>query len=293
VKRKKQTPIHHKVGRRVHLAVIPHKKNAYQPHLVRWKGIIAVLIAIIALNLAYFGFDKGEVLSQFNSQSMNQLLSATNAERAKNHVDSLTLNAKLVKAAALKARDMFEHQYWSHTSPTGVQPWAWFARAGYDYEYAGENLAQGFRSASGVVTAWMGSPDHRDNLLKREYTDVGFAVVSGKLDGKETTVIVALYGTPKTSGSTVLSPAVLASTSSTFGPVTRFGVALQSMSPSILGSLVVIAVMAGVALLAHAYRRRLPKAIQRDWRQHHGVYKAIGMVSLAIVIIMLYSDGQI
>lgn len=281
------------MGRRVHLAVVPHRKNAYQPHLVRWKGLTAVLVAIVALNLAYLGFNRGEVLSQLNDRSMNQLLAATNKERTKSGVDSVKLDDKLTKAAAMKARDMLEHHYWSHTSPSGVEPWAWFARVNYDYEYAGENLAQGFRTADSVVTAWMGSEEHRRNLLKPEYTDVGFAVAKGILDDRETSVIVALYGAPKTSDQAVLAPVVLASTTSNIGPVTRFGVALQSMSPSLLGSLVVLALLAGIALLAHAYRKKLPKTIQQDWRRHHGAYKAVGMVSLAIAIVALYGGGQI
>jgi hypothetical protein len=50
--------------------------------------------------------------------------------------------------------------------------------------------------SDGVVTAWMNSPTHRDNILKKEYTDVGFAIVNGVLNGEETTLVVQMFGKP-------------------------------------------------------------------------------------------------
>ncbi|MDE2589434.1 MAG: hypothetical protein KGL95_07190 [Patescibacteria group bacterium] len=67
--------------------------------------------------------------------------------------------------------------------------------AGYDYTYAGENLARGFTSAQDAINAWMASPTHRANVLSRNYQDVGFAVEDGNLTGeKDTTLIVEEFG---------------------------------------------------------------------------------------------------
>jgi hypothetical protein len=71
--------------------------------------------------------------------------------------------------------------------------------AGYQYEYAGENLAKNFLFSDGVVTAWMNSPTHRDNILKREYTEVGYAIVNGTLNGEQTTLVVQMFGKPASS----------------------------------------------------------------------------------------------
>ena len=64
----------------------------------------------------------------------------------------------------------------------------------YDYLYAGENLAKNFGGSKEVVDAWYKSPSHRENLINDKYTDVGFAVVNGVLDGYETTLVVQMFG---------------------------------------------------------------------------------------------------
>jgi uncharacterized protein YkwD len=37
----------------------------------------------------------------------------------------------------------------------------------------GENVAAGFSSVSGVVSAWMASPSHRSNILNSRFVHVG------------------------------------------------------------------------------------------------------------------------
>ena len=62
--------------------------------------------------------------------------------------------------------------------------------------YAGENLARDFSDSSSAVNAWMQSTKHRDNILQSQYTDVGFAIKEGVLQGKPTVIVVQLFGTP-------------------------------------------------------------------------------------------------
>ena len=50
--------------------------------------------------------------------------------------------------------------------------------------------------SDGVMKAWLDSTTHRDNLLRKEYADVGFAVVNGVLNGEETTLVVQMFGKP-------------------------------------------------------------------------------------------------
>jgi len=126
----------------------------------------------------------------------NRLLEITNNERTKANLDQLTLNTNLSEAAEKKAKDMFIKNYWSHFGPNGETPWDFILGSGYQYEYAGENLAKNFLFSQGVVDAWMKSPTHRENLLRKEYTDVGYAVLNGMLNGEETTLVVQMFGTP-------------------------------------------------------------------------------------------------
>lgn len=126
--------------------------------------------------------------------SAEELLLLTNKERQDRGVASLFFNEKLREAAAKKADDMFEYDYWAHNSPSGKTPWLFIKSSGYNYVYAGENLARGFSTAEDVIKAWMVSPDHRSNMLSSNYQDVGFAVKIGELNGEETVLIVEELG---------------------------------------------------------------------------------------------------
>lgn len=126
--------------------------------------------------------------------SSEELLLLTNKERQNNGIEPLFFNEQLSDAAAKKAADMFEYGYWAHNSPTGKTPWVFIRSSGYKYVYAGENLARGFSTAQDVIKAWMASPDHKTNMLSRNYQDVGFAVKIGELNGEETVLIVEELG---------------------------------------------------------------------------------------------------
>jgi hypothetical protein len=89
---------------------------------------------------------------------------------------------------------MFGYNYFAHTSPQGVNPWHWFNKANYNYTYAGENLAMNFVEAEDAMQAWMNSPTHRDNIISKNYTEIGIAVGVGKIDGVDTTIVVQLFG---------------------------------------------------------------------------------------------------
>jgi len=275
------------------LAVVPHAKNDYRPHLVRRYGLLAIFFVVIGLQLGYNGVTTGNVLGRQSDITINSLLYQTNLERAKADKSPLKLNEKLDKAAYLKSQDMFDKQYWAHNAPDGTQPWKWFGDVGYNYNEAGENLAKNFTTTSSVMTAWMNSPEHKENVLKADYQDVGFAVMDGNLDGKPTSIIVALYGQP--------AEGLVAGVQTTFtgadaGQVniwTQFAVAAQSMTPALMGGLALIAVAIIVAAYAHAYRSKLPKKLRQSWHRHHGLYKVAGLLSFGVVLILMYGGGQI
>ena len=294
----RKRPILTRAKQHAKLAVVPHKANQFRPHAVRWYGIVAVLLVAGAALVSSLHSAQGSVLGVRATITSTELLNDTNAQRADDKEKPLVYNEKLSAAAYMKAQDMFKQQYWAHTAPNGTTPWAWFAKVGYDYSYAGENLAKNFTTAGATVAAWMASPTHRANILNTHYTDVGFAVIDGVLDGKQTTLIVALYGQPASAvaGATTVSDnttTTLAPAAEQLSLVARFGVALQSMTPAVLGSVIILLGAAVVALGAQVYRKQLPKVLQRSWRYHHGLYKAVGLTSVAVAIVTLYSGGQI
>lgn len=117
-----------------------------------------------------------------------------NYSRIKSGLNILAENSKLNEAAMEKAKDMFQNNYFAHTSPQDKTPWVWFGKAKYDYLYAGENLAINFKSAEEEHEAWMESETHKKNILNPKYQEIGVAIQKGIIDGKAALVTVQLFG---------------------------------------------------------------------------------------------------
>lgn len=174
----------------------PKESNNHRSYVLHHTNIF---LTIVFLLLTSFFVQKlkvsfPSVLGVKADISLGELLTLTNKERQNNGIAPLSFNEKLTDAAAKKADDMFEYDYWAHNSPSGKTPWVFIKSEGYRYVYAGENLARGFSNAEDVVKAWMASPDHRSNMLSSNYQDVGFAVAIGELNGEETVLIVEELG---------------------------------------------------------------------------------------------------
>ncbi len=122
--------------------------------------------------------------------STDQILNLVNKDREAYGLPKLSNNPTLNKAAYAKAQDMLAFNYFDHISPTGTKPWQFFKSSGYNYVYAGENLAINFTDANDLESSWMESPKHRDNILSPNFSEVGLAVVEqgGKI------IIVQFFG---------------------------------------------------------------------------------------------------
>lgn len=175
----------------------PQESNDYRSKIIHPSALVFYITVVVLLQVGFnvLSFIKPGVLGYATDISVNRLLELTNQKRAENGLGPLTIDNQLSVAATAKANDMFSVNYWAHNSPTGGTPWDFILGSGYHYVYAGENLAKDFADSSGVVAAWMASPTHRDNVVNPKYQDIGFAVVNGKLNGLETTLVVQMFGT--------------------------------------------------------------------------------------------------
>lgn len=120
------------------------------------------------------------------------LLTLTNQDRASNGVPALKGNATLRGigestpyhicgiTVAGRSQDMITRNYFSHyIPPCGQLVFVIMQAAGVKYKSAGENIGWtgGYTdvnsAAAYVNTSFMNSPDHRANILNRNYTDLG------------------------------------------------------------------------------------------------------------------------
>nr|WP_298659512.1 CAP domain-containing protein [uncultured Flavobacterium sp.] len=182
----------------IHHFFVPRRSNSFRAKLLHHDFMTIYLIFAITLSLGIGHIQKtsGNVLGFATDITVNKLFELSNEERAKLQLEPLKYNKKLSEAAEKKADDMFKKDYWSHYGPSGETPWDFILGAGYQYEFAGENLAKNFLFSDGVVNAWMASPTHKENILRPDYTDVGYAIKNGVLNGEETTLVVQMFGKP-------------------------------------------------------------------------------------------------
>lgn len=154
--------------------------------------VILLFIFCIGFNLVKATDDVGE-----NEINKETVIALVNLERTGRGVNQLKENEILDKVAQSKLNNMIENDYFAHTSPKGVNSWEWFAREGYQFEYAGENLAMNFSNSKEQHEAWMESPTHRKNILDERFTDVGVAVKEKYIDGEKFFLTVQVFGTPE------------------------------------------------------------------------------------------------
>lgn len=196
----------------LHHLFLPHKSNNHRAKILHIDSLILTIALLIfsASLLASVQNTYPSVLGISYDITPNELLKNTNQIREARGLQPLRLDPELSQAAAGKASNMFTNNYWAHIAPDGTTPWVFIKNSGYDYLYAGENLARGFSSASEVVDAWMASPSHRDNMLSPNYKDVGFAVSSGTLTGSDTILVVEMFGSRYNSSNHQVSEIVVA-----------------------------------------------------------------------------------
>ncbi|MBP6912096.1 MAG: hypothetical protein KBB88_02765 [Candidatus Pacebacteria bacterium] len=183
---------------------IPHEHNDHKPHLLREEGVAVLLVATLLVTA--FSLSGKLIVDHTTLPASVEslvLVDLTNKDRAHNDLKTLALNDTLVEAATLKAQDMAEKSYFAHTSPEGVTPWHWFNEAGYNFLYAGENLAVNYEESIDVDNAWMNSPSHRANILNKNFTEIGIATAEGIYKGKKTTFVVQMFGSKKSAPSVV------------------------------------------------------------------------------------------
>ncbi|MBR6505120.1 MAG: SH3 domain-containing protein [Clostridia bacterium] len=117
------------------------------------------------------------------SKDEQEVFDLINKQRTQNGLPALKIDDEVQNVARIKAQDMVNNNYFSHTSPTYGSPFDMLKSFGVSYKSAGENIA-GNSSNSGAVNAWMNSSGHKANILSNNYNYTGIGVVSSPKYGK-------------------------------------------------------------------------------------------------------------
>lgn len=133
-------------------------------------------------------------LGYLSSITEERIIELTNKERINYNLPALMPNDQLAHAAKAKGQFILEQQKFQHNFDDKKFS-SWIKEAGYEYQYAGENLAIDFYTSEGAVKAWMESPTHKENIVSEKFQEIGIAVVEGEFEGHKSIVIVQIFGT--------------------------------------------------------------------------------------------------
>lgn len=110
-------------------------------------------------------------------------LDLINEYRTQNGLKELKPFSELQDVAKLKAEDLVNNKYFSHTSPVLGTPFKMLKDNGVNYKIAGENLA-GSTTPEKAVEAWINSTSHRENILEEKFEYTGIYVIESPVYGR-------------------------------------------------------------------------------------------------------------
>jgi uncharacterized protein YkwD len=108
-----------------------------------------------------------------------------NRERAARRLPRLVEHAALRTAAERHSSHMVDARFFSHDAPGGSDMTDRILGAGYARGQGwslGENIAWGtgpLATAAGIHRAWMRSPGHKANILRRQFREIGIGIALG------------------------------------------------------------------------------------------------------------------
>ena len=94
-----------------------------------------------------------------------QVLEQVNKQRSKAGAGNLVMDEELLRVAMLRAAEC--KVFFGHNRPNGT---ACFTASDRMY---GENIASGYKTPKAVMSGWMNSSGHKDNILNSSYKSIG------------------------------------------------------------------------------------------------------------------------
>ncbi|WP_433298552.1 CAP domain-containing protein [Actinoplanes sp. CA-030573] len=112
------------------------------------------------------------------AELMSEVVTMTNQRRSANGCRPLAVDRELTIASIRQSLYMAHTGLFTHVWRDGTTFVARSHAAGYA-QPSGENIAWGYRTAAEVMSAWMASPSHRENILNCGARSIGTGVAYG------------------------------------------------------------------------------------------------------------------
>jgi uncharacterized protein YkwD len=114
------------------------------------------------------------------TKTERKLLELVNKERAKADLPALRPHPLLFKAARAHSANMAKQRKMEHVLD-GKRPAQRVEEVGYNWSKIAENLITADQTdvpLEKIVAAWMGSKDHRENILLKDVTETGLGIAT-------------------------------------------------------------------------------------------------------------------
>jgi uncharacterized protein YkwD len=133
------------------------------------------------------------------------VLGDINALRLSYHLPTLQLSPALTDAARAHSQEMETDGYFAHSSYDGTAFWKriqrFYSSAKWGFWSVGENLLWSSPGVDpqGALTMWLGSPEHKKNMLDPHWREIGISAVHeidapGVYNGLEVSIVTADFG---------------------------------------------------------------------------------------------------
>jgi uncharacterized protein YkwD len=147
---------------------------------IRQIALIGALAATVLMPALAFAWDT----NAFSTSDEELLVQLTNQARVDNGLGSLRVDSVLTSVARWRSQDMIDRNYMSHDIPPDGTKWFdELKRLGYCYVVTGENIGKNNYpddvATQTILDGFMGSPEHRANILGVTYTAIGVGAYKG------------------------------------------------------------------------------------------------------------------
>ena len=129
---------------------------------------ICAFLLLVSGCMAHEAMKSSKETEDYEEAMEMQVVEIVNRERAKLNLSPLLIDESLMKSCDTRAKELVEK--YSHDRPNGE---SFLTIITMPYRSAGENIAYGQKDAQVIMSSWMNSEGHRENILFEGYTHIG------------------------------------------------------------------------------------------------------------------------
>ncbi len=168
--------------------------------------LLAVALSAVSLTATASARNDGPTSASSGVSALEAaVLANVNQIRAQHGLRVLKLSIRLSAAAREQSQSMGAKGFFGHNSSDGTAFWKrirrYYTDRNYRYWSVGENLLWSSPDvdASQALDMWMKSPEHRANLLSKNWREIGLAAIHvqaapGAFQGLDVTIVTADFG---------------------------------------------------------------------------------------------------